>query len=260
MAKGANSESMVSRRDSQCILKRNPALHPSPDGLIADSEVLAGIENAPREIPHDNHFCSSGVSHLFGARGPAAVVRLVVAVVVDSLKRESRRLLAHVAKKVYELLPSFADLNAAITVVLELLVVRIRTPLQHCAPRRKCSRRSGAGTLSMNCGAFFYLLCGYLPMKASARASISGSKVHVVSFHRGSALAHADASRKNLSSWRAKWRSLCDYDEPCEAATDEGYSGRHMFGFIKCLFSGGRRPQPALTANSLTDSTGGVNA
>lgn len=78
---------------------------------------------------------------MYGRVRPSAIVRLVVAVVVDAINRHSWRFLTHVRKKVVELHPSFADCNSAPAILRESVIGRIGASLLHRVPRivgRRC--------------------------------------------------------------------------------------------------------------------------
>src|SRR4051812_15268100 len=66
---------------------------------------------------------------------PAAVARLVVAVVVDAVERPVRRPLPHVAEEVLEGIPALADRDASPAVALVAGGVRGVAAVAHRAPR-----------------------------------------------------------------------------------------------------------------------------
>ena len=92
----------------------------------------------------------SAVGSLFFGRGPAAVIRLVIAVVVDAVNGQfSTRATAHILKKGSErMLPTITDRYSASPVVPPTFVVRIVAALAHGIPdhilRRLCSAMSSA--------------------------------------------------------------------------------------------------------------------
>lgn len=96
----------------------------------------------------DSYSC---VSVLFRSRGPSAVLGRVVAVVVDAIKRTSRRARTHVCKEVLEGLPSVADSNASPSVSTKPRVRDSVASRPHGFPRgllslerlRPCSAKVG---------------------------------------------------------------------------------------------------------------------
>lgn len=78
------------------------------------------------------------VSLLHFSRGPSAVARFVVAVVVDSVKRFASRTLSHVLNKIFERVhPSFAHLDSTTAPSPIILVGCSRASRFHARPRSK---------------------------------------------------------------------------------------------------------------------------
>ena len=90
---------------------------------------------------------------LFAARSPAAIARLVAAVVVrPSVERIALTWMRpHVGKKILELGPSLADGNALSAIMLEGWVRRVRAALVHVLPCGvfSASSVSWAGRMTM---------------------------------------------------------------------------------------------------------------
>lgn len=80
-------------------------------------------------------FARTSVPSLLGRVRPLAVLRLVVSVVVDAVKRQSGRTDAHVGKEIGVAIPSFAYADATTTVEVKASVVRIMAASPHCSPR-----------------------------------------------------------------------------------------------------------------------------
>jgi hypothetical protein len=109
---------------------------------------------------------ASAVSGLFGARCPAAVVRLVATVIVDAVYGVlQRRPFAHVAEKGFEAIPSFTDGDALRAVFHVAGVVGVEAPHTNgdtsvCQSFHACwsCLQSGRETTmewrSRNCGAY----------------------------------------------------------------------------------------------------------
>lgn len=74
------------------------------------------------------------IMRLFQSRGPAAVVWRVRTIVVDALKSQAFRRLAHVLKESGEVLPSVADLDPASTIVFVVPRLWVCASLEHLRP------------------------------------------------------------------------------------------------------------------------------
>lgn len=122
---------------------------------------------------------------------PFAVIRLVVAIVVTTLKRLLSRTLAHVGKEVFKLLPSRADHDAASSIVSKLRAAWIRAARNHALPNDMGLRAAP----SMSARAPSGLFC----LQASARLSVAASKRAGKDAFRHSAIATTQPSRRHAS-------------------------------------------------------------
>ena len=91
---------------------------------------------------------------LLRIRRPAAIAWLIITVVVDAIKRESKRLFPHICEKVFKAIsPSIAHSDAATCVAREAFVFRVVAASFHIRPR---SKRSGPSASSVAmCSACF---------------------------------------------------------------------------------------------------------
>ena len=71
---------------------------------------------------------------LFGAGGPPAVARLVVAIIVDSVERQHWRRGTHIREEVLKFAPTFTNSDASSAVMLPLFCVGVRAALPHSPP------------------------------------------------------------------------------------------------------------------------------
>jgi hypothetical protein len=167
--------------------------------------------------------------------GPTAVARFVVAVVVDAINRKSIGPLAHVGKELFKRIPSSAYRNSPSSIVLKVLTAWIGASFNHSSPNTISFGSNSicgvAMTMKPPDNQFYF--------KASARPRVSRGKAYILDFNNFPATATA-----NAVGFLTAQGSISDCGKSCEVATDQGYSGRHTFGFIKCLFNGGR---PATT-------------
>jgi len=78
----------------------------------------------------------SHIDHLLSVCRPAAVFRAIRAIVVSAFNRKSRLIRwSHVRHKVLKFIPSFADLNAATSIVFVTAVLLISASVIHISPR-----------------------------------------------------------------------------------------------------------------------------
>lgn len=78
------------------------------------------------------------IALLLATRGPSAIVRGVVAIVILAVKRQSKRPRAHVGKEIMKYFPSFAHGDSATAVVLPLFRGVVKATLSHVLPRVIC--------------------------------------------------------------------------------------------------------------------------
>lgn len=85
------------------------------------------------------------VQSLLAGSCPSAIVGRIAALVVNPLDCQFLRTLTHIRKEVFELVPALAYRNAATTVVMIILLLRIVAALMHVDPcrirRTRLSRR-----------------------------------------------------------------------------------------------------------------------
>lgn len=81
---------------------------------------------------HNQHMILPSVVGLFARRGPSAIVRLVIAVVVDAIDGVARWAQSHIRVEISErIAPPIADRNASFPVSIKFRIVRVETtPLQ----------------------------------------------------------------------------------------------------------------------------------
>lgn len=75
---------------------------------------------------------------LFCSGSPLAVVWLIVAIVLNAVKRQASGALAHIGKKVFKFTPALADSDAPAAIVGPEAVSRVTAASQHRTPRRMC--------------------------------------------------------------------------------------------------------------------------
>jgi hypothetical protein len=132
----ANLDSLVRRLCPS--FRRPPALHPYSKCSKFDAKFDGEIGQAPFATSVFNKMVLRCVAGLLGSRGPTAVRRLIVSIVVDALKGGSVRPLAHVSEKVGVCLPRLSDLYSPTAVSSEADRLGIVAPLPHPHPACPC--------------------------------------------------------------------------------------------------------------------------
>jgi hypothetical protein len=115
------------------------------------------------------------IARLLCHGSPAAVRRFVVSIYVNTIKAEFwSRLSAHICEKVGKCTPSFADDNAATSIMSPSYISWIKTALSHGSPRRPFWSTGTAivnrfsmnhvvfgifGKISLKAPAAFYVIC-----------------------------------------------------------------------------------------------------
>ena len=126
-------------RCSQSLFGRPALIEPGNDRSAIQPGKGSPLGDAQRFTVESDMSIRPAVSGLFDRRRPAAVARLVVAVVVDAIKLVlRRRFRPHVCKKVSEAgkpEPPIANLDAASPVAVVAIVAPIETAATHGRPR-----------------------------------------------------------------------------------------------------------------------------
>ncbi len=128
---------VATTRSSQGFYVLPPVCYPLIDRVWVKTHQWRPFRNAAACSVHAQHNAVAPISHLFGARGPCAVLWRVAAVVVDALQHVSGRgFWSHVSTESLETTqPSVADSDSATTVVVERFRIRVQTAVFHLLPR-----------------------------------------------------------------------------------------------------------------------------
>lgn len=133
---------------------RPPLANAGVNRARGQSSDLTCLRKRHLRIAERYHPHGSRVAPLLFSRGPAAVSRLVVPIVVYALKRPLWRALAHVGQKPSEAIsPRGAYRNAASAIVLELNNVGVEASPLHCRPHA-IHRRPARSVSGRPCGYF----------------------------------------------------------------------------------------------------------
>ena len=124
--------------------RNGPLWAPTPpyaasDGRSVDHRDPAPLNQASLASSHRNIAVAGPVLLLLSRRCPAAIARLVVPIIVDTVEAGARRALPHVGKEVLEAIPALTDADTPASVAGVLRVVGVKTPLPHRAPDNVCA-------------------------------------------------------------------------------------------------------------------------
>lgn len=126
----------------------------------------------------------SPVAALLLHRGPSAVARFVVSVVIDSIKRQAGRLNTHVREKVSVNHPPFANGNSATSIMVKIFVFWIAAPIFHRPPNLvRCLAQKPVGATARAVRDLRF------PHQASATAYSLRNQVSASTSFRSSAVA-----------------------------------------------------------------------
>lgn len=128
---------------------------------------------------------ASPVSGLLFRRRPAAIPRLIVAVVVDAIYLHAWWHWSHICQKAFKLLPSLTNLDSASTVILILRRVWIGASRLYSGPATIFAR------ISSSCGVAMRYFCRNLSVETSAAFCFSRSQIACADGHNASACAGA---------------------------------------------------------------------
>lgn len=170
-------------------------------------------------------FNSQNAMALFCRGGPSAVCWLVIAIIVNSVQRPAIGLVSHVSQKVFKLLPTFANGDAAATVTVKVFDVGILTAIKHVRPT-SVGRSVRAAVLDGRC-----------PRTATGTVRPQSCEVH--NFFHAAVASNHDAP-KYLSTRRQGVRRVGDYDKASKSLSDVVLSvGRHNVANSNVVLSGG---------------------
>lgn len=145
---------------------------------VAQPEMRSQFLQCVENVFVLNKNIARGVSALLRLRRPSAVVWRIVAIKINAVKRTPSGTQPHVLKKAREAVPSFANLDPASTVAMELYVPRVAAPLTHSGPRIALPTMAESQAVPATCGT-------RIRREASTTARFTRNKIVAVDrFHR----------------------------------------------------------------------------
>lgn len=131
-------------RLSECLLHRPSVAKSAPQSSRADAKSRSPIGKQQSFAAKSDALSSSGVEALLLGGSPSAILRAVVASIIDPLKGHTFRRMPHVGKEVLELVPSLTDADSTRTVFFEAGNARIMASTNHVVPAAIDGRRAEA--------------------------------------------------------------------------------------------------------------------
>lgn len=135
---------------------RPPRVDARIESISTQSEVSKPLGQRLRDALDLDPTVGPKVVVLLEQRGPAAVCRLVVPVVIDAVDREVRPLgppsrgsQSHVGEEIVEDIPALADMDASTAVIFPVLVLGVGAPVPHLAPRVVLSRQASISAVAV---------------------------------------------------------------------------------------------------------------
>lgn len=119
------------------------------------------------------------IVHLLFSRSPAAIARLIIAIIIDSINTVFARWpYTHICEKVFEgVTPAVANFNTASTVIFIRVVVRIIATLCHPTPYPKLASMGRAVSfIRINSLQQFYRFAAKLTRQTSTTSSLTSGK------------------------------------------------------------------------------------
>ena len=159
---------------------------------------------------------------------PAAVARLVVAVVIDAIKSQTFWSRTHVGAPVFKRAkPAVTDSNSPPAVVSPALIVRVGTALNHACPDSIFRRCLTLDRLAMLGISQHHFETRFFSLKAATTLSIASPQSITANGHKLTAVA--DAQPENVITILP---ILCEDDEPSETLANQVKLGVHLEAFL----------------------------
>jgi hypothetical protein len=154
----------------------------------------------------------AAITSLFGTRCPAAIARLVIPVIVDTIKRQIAWRVAHIGVEVGERQPALADCDAATAIVYVPLMLGVRAAHAHLGPNvidptARLAVRGGVPRLASG------FLTGFFATDTAARISVPAQQARFVDLCLPSAITAAEPMYLMV---KAAWDAF-NYRKPSKA-------------------------------------------
>lgn len=207
--------------------------------------MFSQLRNTTRYPLDCENAISSHISHLLLSRRPSAISRLVISIIVDAVKGQSRRLVPHVLKKVFEFHPPLANRDSPASVIFKRRPLRVRAPLNHVPPAyvsRGLPLSSNLRNLRMSVSGKRFR--NEYVMLTSARSSVSCNQTPIPYALCDTAFAFTKTTTQCYSFGNAKRWCIRNDFKASKDSSDQRDFCRHGIGVFNVVFSGGLRRQP----------------
>lgn len=211
---------------------------PTPDysclcGTVSDTEYFGKVSQTTSDAANGKKAIISRVAGLFSSSGPTAISRFVIAIVVDAVNRLANGALAHIGKKILELIPSFTNTNSSAPIVFVLRNMFVSAPGTHTCPT-SVSRSFSRDTMAVpdRCSVSFY--------QASTRLGCSTTNIGIQNNYVFTAITNTKAGTSVTARGINKIKSIFKNFKLSRPLSNDGYFGRHCIVFLSALFSSGR--------------------
>lgn len=137
MGQSAQNTVVEHRGREQRFFRAHTALNSFAEGGTPHRRVLNPFSQSLRLTANSNSTIPACIVVLLLIGSPSDISRFIIPVVVDSIQgMKFRGPTSDIGKEIFKALPSLADLNAASSVMAELLVVGVLAPRFHRPPNR----------------------------------------------------------------------------------------------------------------------------
>lgn len=175
---------MAIARGAYGIFASATGVQSAVDREVADSSSTRPLGNCERLSERGHESVPGRVVLLNDSRSPAAVTRLVVAIILNAIKRSTSGPLAHIGNKVLKRFPALCYADASATILRPAIVSWVRAALNHLHPGCVFSAASEAvRSAAVACRLF---------CEATATLSFSRAQALEARYCRFSAIAQAE--------------------------------------------------------------------
>lgn len=181
------------------------------DGVFGQACLLSRFSDGNKIAIAPNESTGSSIARLRVYIRPSAICRLVIAVIIDAVKRCVGRALAHVRKKILKLPPALAHVNPTSAIISKTRMFRVGASLIHIDPNCILTRNCPLSRMPVRGEGFRNAV------SLEASAAKSGSKAQFLGVDHFFGSACTTASPIRFPQVRATY--LFDYDQSADGLT-----------------------------------------
>lgn len=220
----------------QCLFSRPATLDSRPNThvMLCHAEMVTKINQASRDAFDSENDALLLVAPRFLIRAVMAIRFVVITVVVDFVKNQSRRFLSHVRKERFKFKPFRAHGYSSASPFWVVSIFRIRAALNHVAPRL-VGFSLGQSVRSASISAEF-------SRKATARQNLSISQVIIAGLVFLSAIAFQSEIGVIFPFGDVSASKVSGYDSPSKTKSDKVKFLWHNVANASIVTASGGRP------------------